>query len=44
MCKHNWKKINDVDVCIKCGLTVSKGRILMIDKKLVERVGKRVKA
>lgn len=44
MCKHNWKKVNDVDVCIKCGLSVCNGRILMIDKKLVERIGKRVKA
>lgn len=43
MCKHKWQKINDVDVCIKCGLCVFEGHFLLIDKKLLSKIGKRVK-
>lgn len=44
MCNHKKMiKINDVDVCLKCGMTVCNGKFIQIDRKLVEKIGKRVK-
>lgn len=36
MCKHIWKKVNDVRVCLRCGLTVRKldGAVIGFDRKL----------
>lgn len=39
-CKHKFVKINDVSVCIKCGLTVCDGKAVLIDRKFVNKVGK----
>jgi hypothetical protein len=44
MCAHKWKKINDVDICLKCGLTICDGRYAMVDRKLLKKIGKAVKA
>lgn len=35
MCSHNLKKINDVKVCIRCGLTIPAGGRPFFDKKIV---------
>ena len=36
MCKHIWKDVNDVRVCLRCGLTVRglDGKVLGFDRKL----------
>ncbi|MDO5397051.1 MAG: hypothetical protein Q4G33_03895 [bacterium] len=43
MCRHKRIKINDVDVCLKCGLTVCEGKFVQIDRKLISKIGKKVK-
>lgn len=43
MCKHQWKRINDVDVCVKCGLSICDGKFIMFDKKFVQKHGRKVK-
>ncbi len=43
MCKHRWIKINNVDVCTKCGLTICDGKFILIDKKFISKIGKKVK-
>lgn len=43
MCGHKWIKINDIDICLKCGLSLYKGRFLVVDKKLLSKIGKPVK-
>lgn len=37
MCGHQFKKINDVSVCIRCGLTIANKKIFF-DKSLVNRI------
>ena len=40
-CGHLWRKMNDVRVCMKCGLTVGKdGRVLVFDRRLRDVVTK----
>lgn len=34
MCSHSFKKMNDVDVCIKCGLTRTYDGKIIFDRKL----------
>lgn len=35
MCKHRWKKIEDVMVCVLCGVTVAKDNgAVMFDRNL----------
>lgn len=34
MCSHSWVKINDVQACIKCGLTRTFDGRYIFDKKL----------
>lgn len=36
MCNHIWKEVNDVRVCLRCGLTVRKldGAVVGFDRKL----------
>ena len=45
-CSHtNMKKVNDVRVCLDCGLTVTSDGKVMFDKKIVNyRPKKRKKA
>ena len=35
MCAHTWKKINDVYVCVKCGLTKTFDGHIIFDRKIV---------
>ena len=42
-CKHKFIKINDVDVCTKCGLSICDGKTVVFDRKLVNKIGKKVK-
>lgn len=42
-CSHSWKKVNDVQVCIRCGLTrISDGKIIF-DRRLPNYKSKKVK-
>ncbi len=34
-CGHIWKQVNDVGVCQKCGLTISKKGEVMFDRNYV---------
>lgn len=36
MCGHQFKTINDISVCTKCGLTFAGGKAFF-DKKIVDR-------
>ena len=42
MCNHIWKTVNDLRVCMRCGLTVRKydGKI-MFDKKLPDMMSRK---
>lgn len=42
-CGHSWKKINDVAVCVKCGLVMANGKV-MFDRALPSRKMKKRKA
>lgn len=33
-CRHNWKQINDVQFCTKCGITRVNNEKVMFDRKL----------
>ncbi len=44
MCNHsNVKKINDLYVCLNCGLTVTKDGKVIFDRKLINYLKKRGK-
>lgn len=45
MCSHDWKEINDVRVCARCGLTFRKtdGRV-MFDRELINAGRKKRRA
>lgn len=34
MCSHQWQKVNDVLVCIRCGLTRTTDGKIIFDRKL----------
>ena len=34
MCSHEWRKINDVKVCMRCGITVTHDGKILFDKKI----------
>lgn len=36
MCSHCWKKVNDIKVCINCGLTVTYDNKILFDKPIVD--------
>lgn len=42
MCNHIWKVENDVRVCLRCGLTISRfdGKVIF-DRKLPDMLKKR---
>ena len=42
-CSHSWKTINDIKVCINCGLTRTYDGKLLFDKKIINYKRKRVK-
>lgn len=35
MCRHTWRQINEVKVCIRCGLTLAEGSRPFFDRKIV---------
>ena len=35
MCGHDWKNVNEVKVCTKCGLTMPDGGRPFFDKKII---------
>ena len=41
MCNHVWKTVNDVRVCLRCGITVvrNNGKVIF-DRKLTDTVQK----
>ena len=41
MCTHEWKKINDVQVCARCGLTRTYDGKVFFDKKVVNYTSKK---
>lgn len=46
MCNHVWKIVNDVRVCLRCGLTTRRGAVIGFDRKLpniCQKKGKRSK-
>ena len=40
VCNHVWKKVNDVHVCVKCGLTRTYDGKILFDRKLANKVKK----
>lgn len=42
-CPHSWQKINDVQVCMRCGLTRTHDGKFLFDRKIVNYKRKRVK-
>lgn len=41
MCRHLWKVVNDVRVCLRCGMTVSRyDSKVIFDRKLKDAVQK----
>ena len=41
MCNHAWKKVNDVWVCVKCGLTRLESGHIFFDKQIISYKRKR---
>lgn len=35
MCPHTWKKLNDVFVCLRCGMTRTNDGKIFFDRKIV---------
>lgn len=35
MCSHDFRKINDIKVCVRCGLTMPQDGRPFFDKKIV---------
>jgi len=46
MCRHIWKDVNDLRVCLRCGLTVRRldGAVVCFDRKLPGILCKKGKA
>lgn len=36
MCGHEWKKVNDIYVCVRCGLTKTYDGRIFFDRKVVD--------
>jgi hypothetical protein len=43
MCGHQWKKTNDVFVCVRCGMTRTYDGKIMFDRKIVNYKPKKQK-
>lgn len=41
MCNHTFLKMNDVTVCVKCGMTVADGKKVIFDRKLPSYIRKK---
>ena len=44
MCNHIWQRVNDVRVCMRCGLTTTYDGKILFDRKIVSYKPKRKKA
>lgn len=47
MCRHEWRKVNDVLVCLRCGLTRTYDGKVIFDRKMANykrKVNKHAKA
>lgn len=41
-CNHVWKTVNDVRVCLRCGLTMNRfDGSIMFDRKLTDSIKRR---
>ena len=40
MCPHIWKKVNDVSVCVRCGLTRTYDGRILFDRKIMNHNNK----
>lgn len=43
MCSHSWQRVNDVRVCLKCGLTTTFDGKIFFDRKIVNYKSKKRK-
>ena len=43
MCSHNWQKVNDVQVCMRCGLTRTFDGKIIFDRKIANYKSKKSK-
>lgn len=43
MCNHNMVKVNDLNVCVKCGLILADGKKVVFDRRLSDFVKNRSK-
>lgn len=43
MCGHIWKKVNDVYICVRCGLTKTYDGRILFDRKLPNYKSKKKK-
>ena len=42
-CPHIWKKVNEVKVCVRCGLTRTYDGRILFDKALVAELSRKEK-
>ncbi len=40
MCNHIWKNVNNVSLCIKCGVCICNGKFVQFDRKIVNKLRK----
>lgn len=43
MCNHEMQKINDVKVCMKCGMTITPDGKILFDRKIASYKSKKKK-
>lgn len=43
MCSHTWKKVNDIRICLRCGLMRMPDGKLFFDKGILNYKSKKVK-
>ena len=41
MCNHIMKKVNNLNVCIKCGLTLADNKKIVFDRRLTDYIKKK---
>ena len=43
MCNHIMVKVNDLNVCVKCGLILANGEKIILDRKLSNYIRRNAK-
>lgn len=43
MCGHQWRKLNDVYICVRCGLTKTYDGKIIFDRRLPSKLNKKEK-